>query len=381
MRLILSVDSLSPRLTGIGRYTWELVTRLQQLQCLKQLRLYRGGRWVKDPSSLLIGHPPLKVHRNARDLTSQLIRTVSRFPQSAKNFYWRTTCLANVFHAPNYFLPPFARNGVITVHDLSVLKFPESHPVARVKQWELEFKRSLDRATHLITDSEVTRQEVITELEWPADRVTTVALGVSPEFRPRRAIEIADKLAALGLQPGQYVLCVATIEPRKKIDSLLAAYGALPASLRERYPLVLVGGEGWRADRLLVQMAEAAAQGWLNHLGYVEAHALPMLYAGAAGFVYPSMYEGFGLPVLEAMASGVPVVTSNRSSLPEVAGGAAWLVDPDQPKELTSAIEEMLVELPSREKAVSLGLSNACQYTWDRCMHNTMDVYRKIQMA
>jgi glycosyltransferase involved in cell wall biosynthesis len=134
---------------------------------------------------------------------------------------------------------------------------------------------------------------------------------------------------AYGLSHGSYSLCVTTIEPRKRIDSLLAAYARLPEKLRVVYPLILVGGKGWRSEHLHQAIDAAANAGWLHYLGFVPEDDLPALYAGARLFVYPSSYEGFGLPVIEAMASGVPVVTSNRSCLPEIASGAAKLVDPD----------------------------------------------------
>lgn len=375
MRLIVSVDALQPSLTGIGRYTWELVQRLQQTPGLRQLRFYRAGRWVRDPARLLqvsqlapapsggaVAEPP--------SLRSEMYRW-------GKALYWRTTCLHNVFHAPNYFLPPYARNGVVTIHDLSVLKFPETHPVERVRQWSNSFRATLDLATQLITDSEATRREVIEYFNWPAERVTAVPLGVSATYRPRPPTEVATALAKLGLQVGRYTLCVATLEPRKRIDRLLVAYRLLPQSVRDLYPLVLVGTPGWQGERLMQQISSAKVEGWLLQPGFVEASVLPLLYAGASGFAYPSMYEGFGLPVVEAMASGIPVVTSNCASLSEVAGGAAWLVDPDDASNLAVALEEMLVDPERRAAAVKAGLAQAARFRWDACVAQTLDVYRR----
>lgn len=381
MRLIVSVDSLTPSLTGIGRYTWELVTRLQATSGLRQLRFYRSGSWIEDPRCLREVSPSSLSTKTGQTMSAQNYsvgkRRLSPAYRWAKKLYWQTTCRGNVFHAPNYFLPSYARNGVITVHDLSVLKFPETHPVERVCHWDSSFRHSLDLAVQLITDTESTRQEVISQFQWPAERVTSVPLGVSAAYRPRAAAETQHVLATHELTPDGYALCVATLEPRKRIGALLSAYRLLPKSLRNAYPLVLVGGKGWQADRLIQQVADAQAEGWLNYLGFVPGDALPMLYAGARGFIYPSIYEGFGLPVAEAMASGVPVVTSNRSSLPEVAGGAAWLIDPEITSSLAVAIEEMLTDTDKRSEAVATGLRVVASYSWDECMQQTMRVYQK----
>ena len=378
MRLIVSVDALTPSLTGIGRYTWELVTRLQGAPGLKQLRFYRAGRWVKDPARLRQAPAAASVAAAAGSSTSS---PGARPPPSAaylwaKDLYWRTTCRGNVFHAPNYFLPPCARNGVITVHDLSVLKFPETHPAERVRQWEASFSDSLGRARQLITDSEWTRNEVMAHLSWPAERITAVPLGVSADFRPQVADLLQAPLSRRGLTPDGYTLCVSTLEPRKRIEALLCAYRLLPGPLRKRWPLVLAGGHGWQAQALLQHIEQAAGEGWLIPLGYVPIEALPQLYAGASLFVYPSTYEGFGLPVIEAMASGVPVVTSNRSCLPEVSGGAARLVDPDDVVSFALTLEASLTDAAWRAEAVGAGLSQAARYTWDQCCEQTLKVYR-----
>lgn len=377
MRLIVSVDALRPPLTGIGRYTWELVVRLQKTPRLTQLRFYRAGNWVRDPGRLCLARAsPTAVDVPTPEKAAPPAQPSAAY-RWAKNLYWNTTCRGNVFHAPNYFLPSYARNGVVTVHDLSVLRFPETHPIERVRQWDDAFRRSLDLASQLITDTEATRQEVIEQFQWPAERVTAVPLGVSPDYRPRSAEALRPALAAHGLQPGRYVLCVATLEPRKRIDVLLAAYRLLPMALRRQHPLVLVGPQGWQAERLLQQVAEAQTEGWLTYLGFVPPDVLPLLYAGTSGFAYPSVYEGFGLPVVEAMASGVPVVTSNRSSLPEVAGGAAWLVDPDDATQLALALEQMLVDPARRVAAVQAGIAHAARFTWDACLQQTLAVYRR----
>lgn len=371
LKLVLSVEALSPHLTGIGRYTWELAQRLPMHSQLQDVRFYRGGRWIDQPASLL-QEAPVAAPAKAR-------KSFFRIKQPRWLRDWQTTarCRDRVFHGPNFFLPACAEAGVATVHDLSVFKYPETHPIERIRHFEREFKDSMARASHLVTDSEATRREVIEFLAWPEDKITAVPLGVSPQFAPASAAALAPCLAKHGLTFKRYALCVSTLEPRKKIANLLQAYECLPLQLRNQYPLVLVGGAGWLSEALHERIDRLAAQGWLRYLGFVPEADLPALYAGAHAFVYPSIYEGFGLPVLEAMASGVPVVTSIFTSLPEVTQGAALLVDPDDIDALTSAIQTSLSDEAWRATACETGLATARNFTWSRCVDRTIDVYRQ----
>lgn len=365
MKLILAVDALTPSLSGIGRYTWELASRIRQAPEFEQARYYRAGQWIKDPSALL-----------ASDYACR--KPLFRYPRWAKDWYWKHTCRGRVFHGPNYFLPPYAENGVVTVHDLSVFKFPETHPVARVNQFEKSFRQTLSIAAHLVTDSEITRQEVISYFGWPSERITAIHLGVAAVFAPRTAADLAPKLQRYGLKPGAYSLCVSTIEPRKRIDSLLAAYARLPREILAAYPLVLAGGSGWQSESLHTAIEAARSAGWLHYLGFVDEADLPAIYAGAHLFVYPSIYEGFGLPVAEAMASGVPVVTSNRSALPEIAAGAARLADPDDLDALSVAIEASISDSVWRHHAIAKGLQIARRYNWNECLKQTLLIYNAV---
>ncbi|WP_048817667.1 glycosyltransferase family 4 protein [Ralstonia solanacearum] len=367
MKVVLSVEALMPTLTGIGRYTWELASRLPWSLGDDCVRYYRQGRWIPDCGPLLRSMDSL--HARRRKLSP---------PRWLRAFGMKLACRGRIFHGPNYFLPPCADAGVATVHDLSVFKFPETHPVERVRHFEQEFRRSLARSAHLITDSEATRREVIDFLGWPADKITAVPLGVAPRFAPRADADVTTPLRKYGLTPGGYALCVSTLEPRKRIDHLIRAYGALSRPLRAQFPLVLAGSQGWQNARLLQEISRATGQGWLRYLGFVPEADLLQIYAGARLFVYPSIYEGFGLPVLEAMASGVPVVASNRASLPEVTKGAALLVDPDDMDALMQSVRTGLVCDAWRSSARSQGLRVAQDFSWDRCVEQTIRVYRRV---
>ena len=371
--MILSVDGLTPVLTGIGRYTWELAQRLPLVGDIEGIRFFCNRKWIKKPHDLLLpaGHLP---HEQSRKKTGLRMR----MPRWLKEAALKRTCREQLFHGPNYFLPPCADVGVITVHDLSVFKFPETHPLERIKQFEREFLRSVAQASHLITDSEVMRQEVMSFLSWPGEKIKVVPLGVSSVFAPHPKKLVEPFLKNWGLMHDGYTLCVSTLEPRKKISHLLQAYRALPTQLREQFPLVLAGSRGWLSETLHREIDRCVDEGWLRYLGFISENDLPLLFSGARLFVYPSGYEGFGLPVLEAMASGVPVVTSNRSSLPEVTQGAALLVDSDDIDALGSAIEAGLCDATWRATAMETGLAVAQRYTWEKCIKETLCVYQRV---
>ena len=369
MKLVLSVEALTPPLTGIGRYAWELAQRLPLAQGVKSVRFYRGGRWVADPSTLLAPEASQPRKRKKR---------LIKWSPEAVTFWRGVECRGRVFHGPNYMLPACADKAVVTVHDLSIFKYRETHPADRLRHFDREFEASLGRAAHVITDSQAVRGEFLAHFGWAPEKVTVVPLGVAPVYAPRDNSANSAVLARHGLQADSYVLCVSTMEPRKNIGRLLQAYMALPDNVRRRRPLVLVGGKGWLSDQLHADIVRGEAEGWLRYLGFVPEADLPEFYAGASLFVYPSSYEGFGLPVLEAMASGVPVITSNRSCLPEVAGDAGLLVDPDDVDALAAALRRGIEDDAWRRHARARGLELAAGYSWDKCVAETCDVYRRV---
>ncbi len=366
MRIALTVEALTPHLSGIGRYVWELTQRIGADPSVEDVAFYRAGAWIDQPGSLLIEGAP-KVPR-------PLIRT----PRWMKHWQQRRIASDRLFHGPNYFLPDGVERGVVTVHDLSVFRFPETHPTARLQHFERAFASTIARATHIITDSATVRDEVIAFTGLPAESVSAVPLGVSPAFREHSPDELAPWLRKVGLVSGEYALCVSTLEPRKKIAELLCAWRMLPLAIRRHWPLVVAGGAGWLSDDLRTVMEQGGREGWVKYLGYVAESDLPALYAGAALFVYPSIYEGFGLPPVEAMACGVPVIVSNSSCLPEITQGAALLVDIDDQVAFTQALEQGLTDNHWRSQAIAVGLRVAASYCWDRCAKETVAIYKHI---
>lgn len=366
LRITLDVNAIEPHLGGIGRYTWELSRRLPRHVGVDGVAYYGRGRLLPDPAILQTG---------------ESLPARPKFFRSWRERSEDQRLRSGLFHGPNYFLPEWVERGVVTIHDLSVFRFPETHPVERVQAFEREFASSLARAVHVLTDTETVRAELIADYGVDPAMVSAVHLGVDPAFRPQASATLTQTLAKWSLRPGTYGLCVSTLEPRKKILELLRAWRSLPLALRDRHPLVLAGGKGWRNEELQMRVQAGVAEGWLLHLGFVDESDLPALYAGAALFLYPSSYEGFGLPPLEAMASGVPVVVANRSCLPEVCGDAARYVDPDDVEGFADAVGACLDDPVWRQEAGQRGLARSRQFSWDRCIDGTVAAYQKATAA
>lgn len=390
MKLIFAVDSIFPPLTGIGRYAWELAQGLAQAPDMADARYFSYGRFVANPTLLagLAGTqsssdaPQVSLGARSRARLARSGFMVKLYGAVSPHLYrWRLRhCGDHLFHSPNYFLPPFEGPAVATVHDLSTLLYPEFHPSARATFMNAELPKTLRRACHLITDSEFVRAQVIAQFSWPAHQVTAIALGVDRRFHPRPASETSAVLDAYRLTHGAYTLCVATIEPRKNIERLVQAHQALPEALRLRYPLVLVGAPGWNSEALHRRIKQLQGPG-LRYLDYVPQQHLHDLYAGARLFAFVSIYEGFGLPVIEAMASGIPVLISDSGSLSEVGGSAAGKVNPLDVVAIRDGLAQALQDDGWRSEATAAGLASAAELTWARCYQQTTRLYRQLLEA
>ena len=233
----------------------------------------------------------------------------------------------HIYHEPNHIPTRFDGPIVTTIHDLSVLLHPHWHPADRVRWYEKEFRRSLSRCAHFIAVSHFTRNEMVKTLGLRADQITVIPLGIRPIFRPRPTDNVRNWLRKRCL-PTRFILYAGTIEPRKNVEGLLAAYARLDRITRQACPLVLAGQQGWGMPPIAGLIEAYHLADHVRVLGHVDEETLAYLYAGANMMVWPSFYEGFGLPPIECMACGTPVITSNAGSLPEITSQAALHVDP-----------------------------------------------------
>ncbi|MBX9915189.1 MAG: glycosyltransferase family 4 protein, partial [Pseudomonadaceae bacterium] len=256
--------------------------------------------------------------------------------------------------------------------------FPETQPADRLLEIERHAARSVERAQRILVDSQFICDEVCRHYGVPAERVVVAPLGCAARFHPRMAAQLAAPLQALDLQPGRYLLCVGTLEPRKNLQLALHAYELLPAALRAQYPLVIVGMPGWRPEQLAAPLQRALATGQVRLLGYQSDTLLAELLAGARLLLFPSLYEGFGLPVLEAMASGTPVILSHGSALPEVAGAAGTYIDPQEERGCAEAILGLIDDQAEWQRRREAGLQRAEVFSWGRCAAVTASVYKQV---
>jgi alpha-1,3-rhamnosyl/mannosyltransferase len=376
VRVILNVDAITAPLTGIGRYALELAQGLARNAAIEELRLYSAFRWVDDPAHALAANRTIASLRRNLPFKTQALEIYTQMRSALFRAHTRRL-RGFVLHTPNYILMPFDGPAVTTVHDLSALNYPETHPIERVRFLDRHLPRTLARADAVLTDSEFIANEIHTKLSVPREKLRVVPLGVDPTYHPRAPVELASVLTRHELVAGGYLLVVATQEPRKNLARLARAYSTLPTAMRARYPLVIVGARGWLSSELERTLAPLEANGSARRLGYVTEEDLPLIYAGARGFAFPSLYEGFGLPVLEALASGTPVLTSNVSSLPEVAGDIAIGVDPLDEDALRAGLERLLDDDAWRNAASSRGVQHAAHYPWSRCVDETIAVYRE----
>jgi len=382
LRVGINATPLLSPLTGIGNYITHLAAALDAGGEVDLYAFY-GRTWKHSRPAPLVEDLAFNPNASrARDVLKRFAPWVRDMRHAQQQLLFGHGARRNaieLYHEPNYV--PFRADVpvVITVHDLSWLRYPGTHPPDRVRWLRREMPRAIERAAAILVDSEFTRREVLAAFARHPQDVHAVHLGVAREFRPRSPEDTLISLREMDLVHGEYLLTVGTIEPRKNVVHALAAYALLPATLRKRYPLVVAGVGGWRAAGLERKLRALANAGQIRMLGHVPHRHLPNLYAGAAAFLYPSHYEGFGLPPLEAMASGVPALVSDRASLPEVTGDAAMMIDPERP-ELTSAkIEALLESDADRADFARRGLLRAGQFTWETCARGTLGVYHAIR--
>ena len=404
MRVIVNQIAGLGQKTGIGHYTTELLRCMREQVAGDEIDEYpkgwlrRAGRAFKRARPYLesqesevrsqesgirgLGeevrpttHSPVITH--LLDLTLWQLRHWGR-ALAAQRF--RAACLKgryDLYHEPNFIPFPCDCPTVVTIHDLSVLRHPEWHPADRVTYFEKNFARGLSQAGHFLAISEFGRQEIIRILNVSPERVTRTYMGIRRGLTPLPHDQVAAALAKLGLPP-RYLLYLGTIEPRKNILRLMKAYCGLPDRLRSKCPLLLVGGWGWNTGDSADYFHNEARHRGVIHLGYVKDRFLTAVYNGARALVYPSLYEGFGLPPLEMMACGGAVIASTAGALVETVGGKACLVEPEDVDGWRNAMIRIIEDEDWLRSLRQDTVAVAQPYTWDQCAADTLGVYRAV---
>ncbi len=375
MRVAFNATALLSPLTGVGQYTLQMASALAADPQI-DVEFFYGAAWSRSVAAA----PLPGAGKLLPWLRKHLPRSyeIRRAVQSARFRRHAARGGFDLYHEPNFLPLPFDGPLVLTVHDLSWIRYPQAHPPERVAAMERYFEPGLRRADLVIAVSQFVKGEIVERFGLDPARVRAIGEGADAMFTPQDAAATRPTLERLGLRHGGYFLSVGTLEPRKNLQRVLDAYAALPDSLRAEFPLALAGMAGWDTAHTQARIARLVAAGQVRRLGYLPRADLAQVTAGARVLVYPSLYEGFGLPPLEAMACGVPVITSNVSSLPEVVDDAGVLVTPTDTGQIREAMERMAVDADFREDMAARALVRSRDFSWERCAQETVAAYRDV---
>ncbi len=347
----------TPQRTGTENYSSEITKHLLDLDLPVRWRLYLNEaassatfrQWSALAETRPILAPRLWTHGR---LAAEIIRHAP-----------------DLLFVPAHVVPLYHPPTIVTVHDLGYLQFPDAHPAAQRRMLDLSTRWSARAARHIIVPSQATKRDLVRLYGVDEHKVSVVRHGVSPRFRPAPAQQVEALRSRLELD-GPYILSVGTIQPRKNLETLAEALRLLLDQNTE-CTLVIAGKRGWLADHVLDRLSALRLGDRLRLLDYVSDEDLPALYTGACCYVQPSLFEGFGMPVLEAMSCAVPVLVSNASSLPEVAGDGAVLFDPLDAAALANALHDVLTSAELRAAMSERSLARSKEFSWQRAAKQT----------
>jgi glycosyltransferase involved in cell wall biosynthesis len=360
---------------GIGRYVRELVSALARHDTQTDYRLFVSGTGQKP----LPPNPGPNFAWRTTTMTPQWFARVwhrARVPLPVETFTGRV----NLYHATDFVLPPTLprTRTLLTVHDLSFVRVPETASPSLKKYLDTVVPRSVAHADHVLADSQATKDDLVALYGVAEQKVTVLLSGVDPRFA---RVDVTDLMPALrakyhiGDRP--YIFSVGTVQPRKNYPRLIRALAALRAEGHD-IGLVIAGGRGWLDDPIYSAIRSNTLAQYVHLIGFADDEDLPALYSGATAFAFPSLYEGFGLPILEAFGCGTPVVTANVSSLPEVAGDTALMIDPTDTEALTDALRQLLQDSALRQRLIIGGLERVKQFSWDAAAQNLKSIYSSL---
>jgi alpha-1,3-rhamnosyl/mannosyltransferase len=361
----------------MGHYTKRLVDGVALHRDVDNIFCFNGKGFTNN------GSADIQLNQRAKAIAiARLIPKARALRDMVVNYGFRTqsTKLLDrysrvVYLEPGYVLKPFDGPAVPIIYDLSNITCPKFHPYDRVKYLNEKIPKSLARSTRVVTISQFVKKQIVEVYGTNEDIIDVVYPVVDSAFFPKTIEKVASALQNYHISPG-YFLAVGTIEPRKNLLGLIEAFKRMPKELRVKHPLVIVGTKGWKCNIQSKSASVLAASGQMCNLGYVRQEDLPYIYAGACALVYPSFYEGFGMPVAEAMACGTPVITSNCSAMPEAAGNGALLVNPKDIEGITASMW-MIVRNPLlREDLVNNSLEVSKKYTLENSVSSIIQTLK-----
>lgn len=384
MRILVDIRHLThPQLSGVGEYTVNILRALFRLDKTNEYVLLSTGRNRVLPLSKGelegVGGQVKHIHVPVPNklLNLSLLTTGRPLLDTLAPGPFDLLFLPNL----NIVRTTPGLPTVLTVHDLSWKFFPEFFS-PKMRAWHngVDAPRLVAHATHVITPSDATKQDVIRVFNKDAGHITAVPHGVDPMFSA--APDVRDHgVRSRHKLPKRFALFVGTLEPRKNLLAVIDGIAEYRDRTGDPLHLVLAGGWGWNTNDLRKRLDDKQTKGWVHHLGYVPSADRPAIYRAARVFVWPSIYEGFGLPVLEAMASGIPVITSHTSSMPELAGDAAILIDPYNARDLTAALEQLFRSTALEQRMRSRGMERAKSFSWEKAATETLSVFQKTKIG
>lgn len=376
MKIGIDVTAAVTQGGGIGRYTRELIYALTAVDTTTAYHFFSAKQPAASPVPDPIPTTPnVSIHPAPLD-ERWLYRLWYRL-RLPLPVQWITGKI-DLFHSPDFVLPPVSGHipTLLTVHDISFVHYPETFPERLVVYLNQVVPWSIARATHVLADSAATKADLEALWRVPGAKITVLYSGVHERFQP---VADPDRLTAVRqkyeLTNAPYILSVGTVQPRKNYQMLIRAF----KPIADRFPhrLIISGGKGWLYDEMMAEVGRQELTGRVHFTGFVDDTDLPTLYCGADLFVFPSLYEGFGLPLLEAMGCGTAVVTSNASSLPEVAGQAAVQLPPEDETAWSQTILQLLADRNKREQLIKAGFKQVEQFRWQKSATQLVDIYKQ----
>lgn len=382
MKLLYNITPLIGMETGIGVYTRKIIEGIKSVDLsdsfgfFSNSRIYENLPYFDDENTVqdfnlkqfILQYTPQKVKTSYTKLLEKYV--AHQLNHQFKDY---------IYHETNYNLLPFEGKKISTFHDLSIIHYPEYHPIERIKYFEKHLKYTLANSDHFITDSKFVKQEMINILGVNECKITSIPLGVDEIFKPRTAKEISPTLKKHKLLGVKYFLIVGSFEPRKNIQLVLRAYNQLPNSIKREYKIVHVGPEGWNNEKIWEEALSLKMKGQFINLGYLPKIEIAHIYNGATLFVYPSLYEGFGFPPLEAMASGTLVISTCNSSLSEIVNrDNAYIIDEQNPMYLKQIMENISQQKVGFQPKIEKANIRCKMFNWDNTVKNTIEVYKRI---
>ena len=380
MKVVINASSLASPLTGIGRYTYNLALELIKNNDI-ELSLF-NGRQLTNVLPTLLDYKDQKHKTYLKSLIRDSVPYSHKFLRLLREYLFKKSIIKSsfdIYHDPNYLCYESHIPTITSVHDLSWIKHPELHPPARVRAMNNYFEKSLANSAHIITDSKFIKSELQSIFNYPEKNISTIMLGADDSYRPRTEVDCLSVLRNIGINYKKFILSVGTIEPRKNIKTVLSTYCLLPIPIQDEYPLVIIGMKGWLEKDNIRSIRMLAASKKVIFLDYIDDAKLAILFSSAKLLFYPSLYEGFGLPVLEAMASGTSVVTSNVSSIPEVVGRDSILHDPLDDDQFSQSIQRLILDNEYRKNYEEKLILRSKEFSWKKCSTQTINVYKKFK--